>query len=976
MRSRQNGIGFGQTLTVLAGLAVLASASGRGSGGPFARWSPSDEITSLRTSDSRTFDNHNGTRSVIIAGPVAEAGRPEFAPTMPDTTRQAGNGDIDDAGIWQSSWGFFSCQHIYLASELDFAGTIHNLAFFTDDPCAPETMFRSHQFLADIQETAFTRTAWDYPGAEVWTGTLVRDGTGWLEIELSAGFNHNRSSSLMVSFRHTDSTGVLPDPYRLYHATDYPSGRRSKRGQSGEDTLPSMTYRTTRPNLMITYAPSLVDAQARAVISPPDCVPWGQPCLPQAVVSNNGDASATFSVQLCISDGYSAASTAVDLLPGAEDTIDFVPWTPDSAGTFTVKCSTCLVGDQHPENDRLTDSVFVVRHDVGVSRILAPTGIIGPGDSALPAVVVRNYGTADAQPWVTAEIRNDSAVVYRDSMQVSVAHGDSALARFAHFWHADTHRVFLIQAWTFGSPDVNPANDTARDSVIVCPRAADIGVVAIYAPGAFLDSGAVVIPCARLRNFSAIPATGLAHFAISDSPPYQGDTVFIDLAPGAEQDVRFPSWTAHRCGNYTARCSLGPDDNPGNDTLSIRFEVQTPSPWHRMADVPRGARHKAVRGGAALASDGMNLVYALKGNRTREFYAYQVAESDWVALCSVPGRHARRAATLCRSPGSGRVYAARAGSREFWSFRPNDNTWHQRADIPSGISNRKPSPGLALATMDTGRIYLLNGGTREFYAYDPPHDTWLTLADAPAGASRRGYRAGSCLVAVRDYLYVLKGGQNEFFAYSTLDDTWYARATLPMTGRSGTAKPARTGTAMTRDRDGIYVVKGRSGGELWWYDTFGDSWVEQRSLPSGIGLRPSGDGGALAIAADRLLYLKGNNSFELWSYDLGVVENLFPGAGCLSDTPGGSAIATTRLAVWVTPNPFNRKPSIKYSLLKPGRVSLKIYEVSGRLALNINRDAPAAGLADIELESELPPGVYIIRLSGQDGSATVKLVSR
>ena len=275
-----------------------------------------------------------------------------------------------------------------------------------------------------------------------------------------------------------------------------------------------------------------------------------------------------------------------------------------------------------------------------------------------------------------------------------------------------------------------------------------------------------------------------------------------------------------------------------------------------------------------------------------------------------------------------------------------------------------------MAAMDTGRIYLLKGGTREFFAYDPPHDTWLTLADAPAGVSGRGYRTGSCLVAVRDYLYLLKSGQNEFFAYSTLDDTWYDRAALPKTGRSGTPKSARAGTALTHDRDVIYALKGRRSGELWWYDTFGDSWVELRSLPLGPGLRPTGDGGALAFAADRLLCLKGNNTCELWAYD----PQTSLGASCANEIHSQSATFTSQFSVRVIPNPFTRSARITYSLPIPGRVSLKLYDVSGRLVLSFSRDRESAGFGSMEIGGGLPPGVYFLRLSDRTHTAKIGLV--
>lgn len=970
MRSRQNGIGFGRALTVLAGLAVFASASEWGSGSMFARWSPHDEITSLRTENSKTFDNHDGTRSVVIAGALS----PVAMPVDVDSTKQVGSESDNWPCIWYIGANYFRCQHLYLDSELNFNGYITRLAFYSDS-ADTDMLNQSQQWLQDVPDSLFSvPDTWLTGGTEVWDGSLVRSDTGWNELQI-APFLHCRGANLLVSYQHRDGSAENLDKcYRASYQGTSPI--RAHWGTSSSNQNPPLQQKAWRANILITYRPfsETTDVATIAILAPTDTVLWQQPCVPRALVRNNGISPVNFPVQFRIGDGYANSVNVYGLSPGAQDTIGFPAWIPNSAGYLAVRCSTLLAGDQHPENNRLTDTVFVVRHDVGVSRILAPTGIIGPGDSALPEVVVRNYGTADEQPWVSVVIRNDSAVVYRDSVQIPVARGDSVLASLARYWRADTHRVSHVQAWTFGSPDMNPANDTACDSVVVGSLADDVGVVAISAPATLVDSGATVSPCARIRNLGASTVTGLAHFAISGAPPYIGDTVFVDLAPGAEQDVRFPSWVANRCGIYTARCSLGPDDNPGNDTLSIRFEVEAPSPWHRMADVPAGARHKAVRGGAALASSDANLVYALKGNRTREFYAYNVADNAWSALCSVPGRHARRASALCFAPGGGRVYAARAGSGEFWSYRPDDNTWHQRAEIPSGISGRKPSPGLALATMDTGRVYLLKGATREFLAYDAPHDTWLTLADAPAGISGRGYYTGSCLVAVRDYLYLLKDGRNEFYAYSILDDTWYNRTPLPATGPGAGRKAARSGTAIAHDRDIVYVLKGGKCGDLWWYDTFGDSWVAQRSLPPGPGLRPVADGGALAFAADRLWALKGNNTREFWAYQPQTADRYPLSATRSKEIRSQSPVRTSQFAVQVVPNPFTRSATVFCSLPAPVELNLQLYDVNGRLVRTLCSGKRPAGISSVRITESLAPGVYLLRFSTSTQSMTRQLV--
>ncbi|MDH5186580.1 MAG: T9SS type A sorting domain-containing protein, partial [candidate division WOR-3 bacterium] len=56
-----------------------------------------------------------------------------------------------------------------------------------------------------------------------------------------------------------------------------------------------------------------------------------------------------------------------------------------------------------------------------------------------------------------------------------------------------------------------------------------------------------------------------------------------------------------------------------------------------------------------------------------------------------------------------------------------------------------------------------------------------------------------------------------------------------------------------------------------------------------------------------------------------------------------------------SPNPFNRSTAIKYSVRKSGEVSIKIYDIAGKLVRNLVND-------------NKKPGTYSIRWNGTDDS--------
>lgn len=80
---------------------------------------------------------------------------------------------------------------------------------------------------------------------------------------------------------------------------------------------------------------------------------------PQAEIENFGDLTESFYTKFKIGEDYED-SVNVTLQVGERRTISFQEWTALAIGTFATKCSTCLLGDEDPINDFVTDSVIVV----------------------------------------------------------------------------------------------------------------------------------------------------------------------------------------------------------------------------------------------------------------------------------------------------------------------------------------------------------------------------------------------------------------------------------------------------------------------------------------------------------------------------------------------------------------------------------------------------------------------------------------
>jgi len=101
------------------------------------------------------------------------------------------------------------------------------------------------------------------------------------------------------------------------------------------------------------------DAAVRSIVAPVGLVDSGTVVAPRAVVANLGTDPESVDVWLAIGSQYADTQT-VALGAGSSDTVDFTDWAADSIGTFEVRCSTALAGDQNPANDLAVDTCQVV----------------------------------------------------------------------------------------------------------------------------------------------------------------------------------------------------------------------------------------------------------------------------------------------------------------------------------------------------------------------------------------------------------------------------------------------------------------------------------------------------------------------------------------------------------------------------------------------------------------------------------------
>ncbi|MCX6844332.1 MAG: hypothetical protein NTX53_18890, partial [candidate division WOR-3 bacterium] len=169
------------------------------------------------------------------------------------------------------------------------------------------------------------------------------------------------------------------------------------------------------------------------------------------------------------------------------------------------------------------------------------------------------------------------------------------------------------------------------------PGLTDMGVTSIDAPLGLVPPGAVT-PMATVHNYGTLKAGFTTTFRINCTPPYE-DIVTNDegIEPGTDLQVSFTEHTLAE-GNYTAECRtvLNGDNDPDNDVKTVDFAVAA-SGWSARASLPALPSGDSEGLGGWLAYDaGSGLIYAAKGEKTGDFYAFNPVTNTWEERASIP----------------------------------------------------------------------------------------------------------------------------------------------------------------------------------------------------------------------------------------------------------------------------------------------------------------------------------------------------
>ena len=201
-----------------------------------------------------------------------------------------------------------------------------------------------------------------------------------------------------------------------------------------------------------------------------------------------------------------------------------------------------------------------------------------------------------------------------------------------------------------------------------------------------------------------------------------------------------------------------------------RFNIPADT-WDTLAWAPAGTPVRRFNQGSCIAFDGDTTIYVLKG-RYNDFYAYSTASGTWTTKSSLPlvGSSSKPvktgygAALACCGDW---IFAMKGNnSREMWAYDTRANTWWQAQDVPLEYSCRGVRYGGSLVQAG-GLLWILKGNkTDDFYRFVPNrcYDSTPPQPGSPAPGSNE-----LCLAADGDAEDVRWSNSGQWVAFTAPD---------------------------------------------------------------------------------------------------------------------------------------------------------------------------------------------------------------
>lgn len=589
-------------------------------------------------------------------------------------------------------------------------------------------------------------------------------------------FVNNRciDSQLVTGLGAGETAGVYFAPYSAW-----PRGQFLAKCSTsvGRDVNPNNDFQTN-----IVFG-RILDVAVVRLLTPRGVLPESIQLVPMATFTNRGNTNARFTLYFRILRGsdtvYYDNIAHIWTRPGSIDTAWFLPWFSGGSARYQARCRAALPGDIRPHDNLDTAIVLVGPHDVGVVGIWEPLPHI-PAGALSPRVRVANYGTANETFVTHFRVISDQGPVYEDSLRLNNFPAGQATDITFRRWTAPAGR-YLVCCSTALVRDLVPENDVYRDSVSVDSIATGWMKLADMPAGAagknVKAGGALTVVKDTL--IYAFKGGGKSEFYCYNTERGNWTTCcsIPFCAAGTKKRVKAGAALASVTApdrDWRSRTSRVYAFKGGGTSEFWCYDVAA-NQWTELPPIPG---LKKVKGGAALVwVPSRTALYALKGNGTYEFWCYDLAHDTWYQKPDIPAapppqrpKKVKEGAALALAvwDHDTLLYALKGNStRELWTYSPARDTWLYRDSVPYAPGKKnKIKDGAGLVSNQRDRLYLTKGGkTSEFWEYSlaAPWSPWTRNADI---GGTEGIKSGGALVHTDGIVYALKGNNTrEFWRY-------------------------------------------------------------------------------------------------------------------------------------------------------------------------------------------------------------------
>ena len=153
-------------------------------------------------------------------------------------------------------------QALYLQTELNFAGNITSVAYYTAAATDADILKNTQVWLNHVVSTTTTLAGtWLATGTSVFGSATLRVSSGattWKEIPFTTSFAYNNSDNLLISIRLQDGTCEYGTPWAS-HTYNYTATGTNKfqKGSNDATNPPTVAANKFRPYIRISYDPSI-----------------------------------------------------------------------------------------------------------------------------------------------------------------------------------------------------------------------------------------------------------------------------------------------------------------------------------------------------------------------------------------------------------------------------------------------------------------------------------------------------------------------------------------------------------------------------------------------------------------------------------------------------------------------------------------------------------------------------------------------